>query len=137
MVRHKRKQVKPYSLPGSKNFKQALKEGAKVRLQPVKLTHSDIAFLQYTGGTTGVAKGAMLTHGNMIANVLQALEWIGPSFAREPATLITALPLYHIFALTANCLLFVAAWLAQRAHHQSARFPGVRCRDAQVQVHLS
>ena len=107
VVRHKRKQVKPYSLPGSKNFKQALKEGAKVRLQSVRLTHSDIAFLQYTGGTTGVAKGAMLTHGNMVANVLQALEWIGPSFTREPATLITALPLYHIFALTANCLLFV------------------------------
>ena len=107
VVRHKRKQVKPFSLPGSKNFKQALKEGSNVRLQSVKLTHSDIAFLQYTGGTTGVAKGAMLTHGNMVANVLQALEWIGPSFPRDPATLITALPLYHIFALTANCLLFL------------------------------
>ena len=107
VVRHKRKQVKPFSLPGSKSFKQALKEGSKVRLQPVTLTHADIAFLQYTGGTTGVAKGAMLTHGNMVANVLQALEWIGPSFPRDPATLITALPLYHIFALTANCLLFV------------------------------
>jgi long-chain acyl-CoA synthetase len=78
-----------------------------VRLQGVKLTHDDIAFLQYTGGTTGVAKGAMLTHGNMVANVLQAMEWIGPSFPRDPGTLITALPLYHIFALTANCLLFV------------------------------
>jgi long-chain acyl-CoA synthetase len=107
VVRHKRKQVKPYSLPNTKSFRQALKEGAKVRLQAVKLTHDDIAFLQYTGGTTGVAKGAMLTHGNMVANVLQAMEWIGPSFPRDPATLITALPLYHIFALTANCLLFV------------------------------
>jgi long-chain acyl-CoA synthetase len=76
-------------------------------MRAVTLNHADIAFLQYTGGTTGVAKGAMLTHGNMVANVLQALEWIGPSFSREPATLITALPLYHIFALTANCLLFV------------------------------
>ena len=107
VVRHKRKQVKPYNLPGAWQFKQALKAGSRVRMQPVTLTHSDIAFLQYTGGTTGVAKGAMLTHGNMVANVLQALEWIGPSFPREPATLITALPLYHIFALTANCLLFV------------------------------
>jgi long-chain acyl-CoA synthetase len=107
VVRHKRKQVKPYSLPGAKLFKQALKEGARARLQPVKLTHDDIAFLQYTGGTTGVAKGAMLTHGNMVANVLQAREWIGPAFPRDPQTLITALPLYHIFALTANCLLFV------------------------------
>ena len=107
VVRHKRKQVKPYNLPGAWQFKQALKAGSRVRMQPVTLTHSDIAFLQYTGGTTGVAKGAMLTHGNMVANVLQALEWIGPSFPRDPATLITALPLYHIFALTANCLLFV------------------------------
>jgi long-chain acyl-CoA synthetase len=107
VVRHKRKQVKPYSLPGAKRFRQALKEGSTVRLQTVKLTHDDIAFLQYTGGTTGVAKGAMLTHGNMVANVLQALEWINPSFPRDPQTLITALPLYHIFALTANCLLFV------------------------------
>ena len=107
VVRHKRKQVKPFQLPGAIRFRDALKAGSQVRLQPVTLTHSDIAFLQYTGGTTGVAKGAMLTHGNMVANVLQALEWIGPSFPREPATLITALPLYHIFALTANCLLFV------------------------------
>jgi long-chain acyl-CoA synthetase len=107
VVRHKRKQVKPFILPGAKTFRQALKEGGAVRMQPVKLTHDDLAFLQYTGGTTGVAKGAMLTHGNMVANVLQALEWIGPSFPRDPATLITALPMYHIFALTANCLLFV------------------------------
>ena len=85
VVRHKRKQVKPFSLPGAWKFKQALKAGSKVRMQPVKLTHSDIAFLQYTGGTTGVAKGAMLTHGNMVANVLQALEWIGPSFPRDPS----------------------------------------------------
>ncbi len=107
VVRNKRKQVKPFSLPGAKSFKQALKEGAGFRMQAVKLTHDDIAFLQYTGGTTGVAKGAMLTHGNMVANVLQAMEWINPSFPRDPAVLITALPLYHIFALTANCLLFV------------------------------
>jgi long-chain acyl-CoA synthetase len=107
VVRHKRKQVKPFSLPGAWTFRQALKIGSGLRLQPVSLNHADIAFLQYTGGTTGVAKGAMLTHGNMVANVLQALEWIKPAFPREPATLITALPLYHIFALTANCLLFV------------------------------
>ena len=107
VVRHKRKQVKPFNLPGAWSFRAALKAGSRVRLQHVSLNHADLAFLQYTGGTTGVAKGAMLTHGNMVANVLQAMEWIGPSFPREPATLITALPLYHIFALTANCLLFV------------------------------
>jgi long-chain acyl-CoA synthetase len=107
VVRHKRKQVKPFNLPGAIRFREALKLGSRVRLQPVSLNHKDIAFLQYTGGTTGVAKGAMLTHGNMIANVLQAMEWIKPAFPREPGTLITALPLYHIFALTANCMLFV------------------------------
>jgi long-chain acyl-CoA synthetase len=107
VVRHKRKQVKPYNLPGAISFRAALKAGSTQRLQPVKLAHDDIAFLQYTGGTTGVAKGAMLTHGNMVANVLQAMEWIKPSFPRDPQNLITALPLYHIFALTANCLLFV------------------------------
>jgi len=107
VVRHKRKQVKPYNLPGACNFRDALKAGSRQRMQSVTLTHDDIAFLQYTGGTTGVAKGAMLTHGNMVANVLQAREWIKPAFPRDPATLITALPLYHIFALTANCLLFV------------------------------
>jgi len=107
VIRKKRKQVKPYNLPGAWSFKQALKLGQNQRLQPVTLTHADIAFLQYTGGTTGVAKGAMLTHGNMVANVLQAMEWIRPGFPRDPQTLITALPLYHIFALTANCLLFV------------------------------
>jgi long-chain acyl-CoA synthetase len=99
--------VKPYHLPGAWNFQDALTAGSRVRMQPVTLTHSDIAFLQYTGGTTGIAKGAMLTHGNMVANVLQALEWIGPALPRDTATLITALPLYHIFALTANCLVFV------------------------------
>ena len=136
VVRHKRKQVKPYNLPGAWNFQQALKAGSRVRMQPVSLTHADIAFLQYTGGTTGVAKGAMLTHGNMVANVLQALEWIRPAFPRDPATLITALPLYHIFALTANCLLFVRARLAQRSHHQSARLPRVRRGAEEVQVHV-
>ena len=82
VVRHKRKQVKPYSLPGAWNFSDALKAGARVRMQPVTLTHNDIAFLQYTGGTTGVAKGAMLTHGNMVANVLQARSGSNLRFRR-------------------------------------------------------
>jgi long-chain acyl-CoA synthetase len=107
VVRHKRKQVPPFDLPGAKRFKQVLREGAAHALKPVQLNHQDIAFLQYTGGTTGVAKGAMLTHGNMVANVLQSNEWIKPAFPNVPGTLITPLPLYHIFALTANCLLFL------------------------------
>ncbi len=107
VVRHKRKQVPPYSLPGAMTFKQALAAGRRGALQTHELGHQDIAFLQYTGGTTGVAKGAMLTHGNMVANVLQSNAWISAYFPKERATLITPLPLYHIFALTANCLLFL------------------------------
>jgi long-chain acyl-CoA synthetase len=82
--------------------------GRRLKLDAVGLGHEDCAFLQYTGGTTGVAKGATLTHGNICTNILQAQSWIGTTFSAErPATLITPIPLYHIFALTANCLLFL------------------------------
>jgi long-chain acyl-CoA synthetase len=107
VVRHKRKQVKPWNIPGAMDFRDALAAGRRNELAPVSLHHEDVAFLQYTGGTTGVSKGAMLTHRNIIANVLQAKAWIGPTFPKEPCTLITPLPLYHIFGLTANCLLFM------------------------------
>jgi long-chain acyl-CoA synthetase len=72
----------------------------------VPLNHDDLAFLQYTGGTTGVSKGAMLTHGNLVANLQQASAWLKP-FSKPAETIITALPLYHIFSLTANCLTFM------------------------------
>src|SRR5690606_4495318 len=85
----------------------ALRRGAAHTLQPVDVGHDDIAFLQYTGGTTGVAKGAMLTHRNIIANLQQAHAWIGPYVNEGSETIITALPLYHIFSLTANCLTFL------------------------------
>jgi long-chain acyl-CoA synthetase len=107
VVRHVRKQVKPWTLPQSTSFKDALTEGHYLDLSPVVLTHEDIAFLQYTGGTTGVAKGAMLTHRNMVANVLQSASWIGTNARPGSDTIITALPLYHIFALTANWSVFI------------------------------
>jgi long-chain acyl-CoA synthetase len=107
VVRHKRKQVPAWHLDGVVRFATVLEEGRGVVLKPVDVGLDDLAFLQYTGGTTGVSKGAMLSHGNVVANVLQARAWVGPVFPAEPATLITPLPLYHIFALTANCLLFV------------------------------
>jgi long-chain acyl-CoA synthetase len=99
--------VKPYNLPGAKRFKQALKEGGAVRMQAVRLTHEDIAFLQYTGGTTGVSKGAMLLHRNILANICQSEAWLLPSLKGETAVIMTALPLYHIFSLTVNCLLML------------------------------
>jgi long-chain acyl-CoA synthetase len=107
VVRHKRKQVKPWHIEGAIDFRDALAAGRSHEWQRVSLEHDDIAFLQYTGGTTGVSKGAMLTHRNIISNVLQAKAWIGPTFPKEPCILISPLPLYHIFGLTANCLLFM------------------------------
>ena len=107
VVRHKRKQVKPWHIDGAIDFRDALAAGRNHKFAPVSLEHEDIAFLQYTGGTTGISKGAMLTHRNIIANVLQAQAWIGPTFPKEPRILISPLPLYHIFGLTANCLLFM------------------------------
>jgi long-chain acyl-CoA synthetase len=105
VVRKRRKQVRPWNIGGAINFKAALTEGERLTFDRLEIRSEDLAYLQYTGGTTGVAKGAMLTHANISANILQAEAWVQPFF-REPATLITPIPLYHIFALTANCLLF-------------------------------
>jgi long-chain acyl-CoA synthetase len=107
VVRHVRKQVPRYDLPGAVRFNAVLDDSSFLQFIPVTLDHDDIAFLQYTGGTTGVAKGAMLTHRNMIANVLQASAWIGTAARLGKDTIITPLPLYHIFALTANWLVFI------------------------------
>ncbi len=106
VVRHRRKQVPSWHIPQSISLRAAVRAGRGKRWRPEPLSGDDLAFLQYTGGTTGVAKGAMLTHANLCANLLQALAWIDGNFSEEPATLITAIPLYHVFALTANCLLF-------------------------------
>ncbi|MFZ9993292.1 MAG: AMP-binding protein [Steroidobacteraceae bacterium] len=108
VLRHVRKAVPKWNLANAHRFSDVLREGSQLPFQAASLDHDDLAFLQYTGGTTGVSKGAMLSHGNMVANVLQSSAWIEGTFPRgEPSTAITALPLYHIFALTANCLLFL------------------------------
>jgi long-chain acyl-CoA synthetase len=107
VVRHVRKQVPSYDLPGALRFNEALQQGEFLPFEPVTSTHDDIAFLQYTGGTTGVAKGAMLTHRNMVANVLQAGAWLGSEARLGQDTIITPLPLYHIFALTGNLIVFI------------------------------
>ncbi|MDJ0833125.1 MAG: AMP-binding protein [Gammaproteobacteria bacterium] len=107
VVKHVKKMVPPYSLPGSITFKQALAIGRSSEFTPPNLGHDDIAFLQYTGGTTGVAKGAVLTNRNMVANMQQASEWISKLVEERKEIIITALPLYHIFSLTANCLTFM------------------------------
>ncbi|RUQ88363.1 long-chain-fatty-acid--CoA ligase [Legionella septentrionalis] len=107
VVRHVKKMVPAYRIPNSVEFRTALRQGAQSQFKPVSITLDDIAFLQYTGGTTGIAKGAMLSHGNMIANVLQASAWISASAIGKNEIIVTALPLYHIFSLTANCLTFL------------------------------
>ncbi len=105
VVKHVKKMVPAWNLPNAIELRDALIEGGRFPLQPVEVGHEDLAFLQYTGGTTGVSKGAMLTHRNIIANLQQSHAWIKPSL-RDHEIIITALPLYHIFALTANCLTF-------------------------------
>jgi long-chain acyl-CoA synthetase len=107
-LRHVRKQVPQWSMPGTKTFKSVLSSGLGLKLDKAELGPESIAFLQYTGGTTGVAKAAVLTHRNMVANVLQTAAWIFPAMQTGgPRTIVTAIPLYHIFALTANCLGFL------------------------------
>ena len=109
VVRKVKKMVPAYSLPGAVAFNKVLAEGARETLKPVTIGHDDIAFLQYTGGTTGVSKGAVLLHRHVIANVLQNEAWFGPTLARmkagEQPQFACALPLYHIYALTVCALL--------------------------------
>jgi long-chain acyl-CoA synthetase len=103
-IKYIKKMVPAYDLPGSICFLNALEEGKSQDKIKVKTSLDDIAFLQYTGGTTGVAKGAMLTHGNIIANMNQIFSWMSPKFEMGKEIIITPLPLYHIFSLTVNCL---------------------------------
>ncbi len=100
VVKYVKKLVPAWQLPGAVSFRQALLVGRSLTLDEVALGHDDLAFLQYTGGTTGVAKGAMLSHGNMVANVLQVAAWMSPNLNDGEETLILPLPMYHVFALT-------------------------------------
>ncbi len=107
VVKNVKKMVPHWRIDGAIDFRQALRRGAAAQLADVPVSHDDLAFLQYTGGTTGVAKGAMLTHRNMVANLQQVHAWVGTSLEEGKEVVVTALPLYHIFCLTANCLTFM------------------------------
>lgn len=104
VVKYIKKMVPAYNIPNSVSFKQALAIGKNANYSQPNIDINDVAFLQYTGGTTGVSKGAMLSHKNMLANMLQIFEWKRPCLNDQGEVVITALPLYHIFALTVNCL---------------------------------
>jgi long-chain acyl-CoA synthetase len=107
VVRKVKKMVPPFELSGARSLKDVLNEGRGKPLDTPALNHDDIAFLQYTGGTTGVSKGAILLHRNVVAALLQYRAWLAPAIGEERPVMITALPLYHIFSLTVNCLVMM------------------------------
>jgi long-chain acyl-CoA synthetase len=107
VVRRVKKLVPVWHIPGAVNLHHALSAGRRNGFKQTEIVLDDLAFLQYTGGTTGIAKGAMLSHRNIVSNVTQATAWIVPPVRERQELIVTALPLYHIFALTANCLTFL------------------------------
>jgi len=107
VVKNVKHMVPDWTIEGAIGFKDCLQRGSRHELPETKLNHDSLAFLQYTGGTTGVAKGAELTHGNMVANTLQLSAWIGDLFEFGQEKIITALPLYHIFSLTVNAFVMI------------------------------
>jgi len=107
VLKYVKKVIPDYQIANAVRFTEAVALGAGQKLPQVEIGPSDIAFLQYTGGTTGVSKGAMLTHRNLVANMQQSAAWLGSNVKLGEEEIITALPLYHIFALTANCLVFI------------------------------
>ncbi|MCG6969087.1 MAG: AMP-binding protein [Gammaproteobacteria bacterium] len=107
VVKRIKKMVPAYQLPNEVNFKHVLQVGKQHEFKPVEIHKQDIAFIQYTAGTTGAAKGVLLSHGNIVANIQQTSAWISPRVIEGKEIIITPLPLYHIFSLTANCLLFM------------------------------
>ena len=107
VLRYVHKKVPRWAIAEAHSFRKVIAEGRTLELRPVTLDRRDLAYLQYTGGTTGVAKGAMLTHGNMVANILQSRAWF-QQVALDQLTFVCALPLYHIFSLTGNCWLFAS-----------------------------
>jgi long-chain acyl-CoA synthetase len=107
VIKYKRKMVPAWNIPDAISLSKAFSIGANATFTAPDVSMDDLAFLQYTGGTTGVPKGAMLSHGNIVANLLQTSAWIGARFKEGEEVVITALPLYHIFSLTGNCLTFM------------------------------
>lgn len=138
-VRHLKHLVPDWQLPGALDFHEALRQGRAHPADPVALTPQDLAYLQYTGGTTGVAKGAMLTHGNLVANVQQVAAWISRDLHDGEETLMCPLPLYHVYALTSmlvflkigSCTVLVTnprdmpAFLAELKQHRCTAIIGV------------
>ena len=132
VIRRVKKMVPRYSLPDAQGFRKVLRAGAAAAFTPVKVANTDIAFLQYTGGTTGVSKGAILAHRNIIANLKQTRAWSAPRLdLGEELIVVTAIPLYHIYALT-NCALLskvVMPALGEAEHAFSAALARINVED--------
>lgn len=124
-ARHLRRTIPEWKLPGHVTLNQALAQGRRQPANRSVLTHGDMAFLQYTGGTTGAPMGVILTHGNMVANVLQARAWIMPWIEEGHERIVTALPLHHAFALTANFLVFFSIGAANLLIADPSNFAGL------------
>jgi long-chain acyl-CoA synthetase len=107
VVKYVKRLIRPWAVAGAVRYRDALARGAELAYSAPRLSGSDIAFLQYTGGTTGRAKGAMLTQRNMVANTLQAAAWVRPFFSVDNRVVVTPLPLYHVYSLTANLFCFM------------------------------
>ena len=107
VIKYLQRLIPAWDLPNAIGFREVIAQGQKAAFQPVDVQRQDIAFLQYTGGTTGLAKGAMLTHRNLLANMHQAQAWVCPPLSTDGEQVVTVLPLYHIFAITANFFLFL------------------------------
>lgn len=123
VLRYVHRKVPAWKIPNAYSFTAVLRDGAETP-EPVELNAQDIAYLQYTGGTTGVAKGAILTHGNLVANVLQCRAWFQQAATLDKTTYVCALPLYHIFSLTVNCLLFMSVGGTGNLIANPRDFPG-------------
>ncbi len=128
--------IPAWNIPGAVGFRHALRAGARHKFSEADVGPDDLAFLQYTGGTTGVPKGAMLTHGNMVANMQQLSAWVRPFLNEGSEAAVMALPLYHIFALTAS-LTFMKTRGRQYPDHQSARYSGLRQGVVATEIHHS
>jgi long-chain acyl-CoA synthetase len=132
VVKYLKKMVPHYSLPKAYGFRQALALGTKRKSQPVQISAKDVAFLQYTGGTTGVSKGAVLTNENILANMLQICAWMTPRLVEGQEICIAPLPMYHIFSLTVNCLAFL-----RYGTHESPRYAESAKGSEQVPLHAN
>lgn len=135
VVKYIKRLVPKYHLPNAISFRRALQSGYRMQYIKPEIINGDLAFLQYTGGTTGVAKGAMLTHRNMLANLEQVRAAYSPLLHEGKELVVTPLPLYHIFALTINCLAVYRHGWPEPVNYQPTRYSWTGKRAGKISFH--